>query len=92
MASYPPHPVTSSNDIASTNLTGDQNENQSRKPGQTARHDRAINAERNQPIFNTERPSFGQWLKAAWPDLLTMIVVGAVGLGVSRASPYSARC
>lgn len=87
MVSYPPHPVTSSNDIASTNLNGDQNENQSRKPGQMVRHDRALDAERDQPIVNTERPSFGQWLKAAWPDLLTMIIVGAVGLGVSQCSP-----
>lgn len=80
MVSYPPHPVTSSNDVASTNVSGAENENQSRKPGQT-------DAERDQPIVNTERPSFGQWLKAAWPDLLTMIIVGAVGLGVSQSSP-----
>ena len=28
------------------------------------------------------RPRFGQWIKAAWPDILTMIVFGAIGLGV----------
>ncbi|RMY91241.1 hypothetical protein D0862_09763 [Hortaea werneckii] len=84
MVSYPPHPVTSSNDVASTNVSGAENENQSRKPGQT-------DAERDQPIVNTERPSFGQWLKAAWPDLLTMIIVGAVGLGAYWAPPAPSR-
>ena len=29
------------------------------------------------------RPRFGQWLKATWLDILTMIVMGAIGLGVS---------
>lgn len=28
------------------------------------------------------RPRFGQWLKATWLDILTMIVMGAIGLGV----------
>ena len=28
------------------------------------------------------RPTFGQWLKVTWLDLLTMVVLGAVGLGV----------
>ncbi|KAI7465773.1 hypothetical protein KC351_g14821 [Hortaea werneckii] len=87
MVSYPAHPVTSLNDIASTTLNGDQNGDQSRKPGQTVRHDRAIDAERDQPIVNTERPSFGQWLKTTWPDLLTMIIAGAVGLGAYWAPP-----
>jgi diacylglycerol diphosphate phosphatase / phosphatidate phosphatase len=36
-------------------------------------HDGALN----------KRPSFGQWLKATWPDVLTMIVMGIIGLGVS---------
>lgn len=88
MVSYPPHAVTS-NDTASTIVSGDQ----SRKPGQTGRkHNPSTDAARDDPIINTKRPSFGQWLKAALPDLLTMIIVGAVGLGVSQASLYSARC
>jgi len=28
-------------------------------------------------------PSFGQWLKAVWLDILTMFILGAIGLGVS---------
>ena len=31
----------------------------------------------------SKRPSVGQWLKVTWPDILTMIIMGAVGLGVS---------
>ena len=30
------------------------------------------------------RPKFGQWLKYTWLDILTMAVMGAVGLGVSQ--------
>ena len=33
--------------------------------------------------FN-RRPSFGQWLKATWLDILTMALMGAVGLGVYK--------
>lgn len=29
------------------------------------------------------RPTFGQWLKFTWQDILTMAVMGAIGLGVS---------
>lgn len=92
MVLNPPHTVTSTN-TASTIISGDQIEDQNRKPSHTIRkHDRATDAEGQRLIMDTERPPFGQWLKAAWPDLLTMIIVGAVGLGVSRSSLYSARC
>ncbi|KAI7282394.1 hypothetical protein KC345_g3574 [Hortaea werneckii] len=92
MVAYPPHTVTSSNDIASTNVSGDQNENPNLKPGQNVlQHDQATDFERDHPIVNIERPSFGQWLKASWPDLLTMIIVGAVGLGAYWAPPAPKR-
>lgn len=29
------------------------------------------------------RPSFGQWLKYTWLDILTMVIMGVIGLGVS---------
>ena len=29
------------------------------------------------------RPKFGQWIKVTWPDLLTMVIMGIIGLGVS---------
>ncbi len=31
----------------------------------------------------TARPTFGQWLRHTWIDILTMVVMGAIGLGVS---------
>lgn len=92
MTLYPPHTVTST-DNASTIVGGNQIGDQNRKPSRSIRkHDRATNTEGQRPIIDTERPSFGQWLKAAWPDILTMIIVGAAGLGVSRCLFYSARC
>jgi hypothetical protein len=40
---------------------------------------------RKEPLvlsMNT-RPSFGQWLKVTWLDLVTMVIMGILGLGVS---------
>ncbi|KAI9849131.1 MAG: hypothetical protein M1837_005361 [Sclerophora amabilis] len=37
------------------------------------------------------RPPFGQWLKVTWPDILTMICMGAIGLGVYKAHPAPSR-
>ncbi|KAK4208125.1 phosphatidic acid phosphatase type 2/haloperoxidase [Rhypophila decipiens] len=37
------------------------------------------------------RPTFGQWLKVTWLDILTMAVLGAVGLGVYMAKPAPTR-
>lgn len=33
------------------------------------------------------RPSFGQWLKYTWLDILTMAIMGAIGLGVCHVPP-----
>jgi diacylglycerol diphosphate phosphatase / phosphatidate phosphatase len=35
-----------------------------------------------EPYTMAHRPSFGQWLKHTWLDLLTMVIMGAIGLGV----------
>lgn len=35
-------------------------------------------------------PSFGQWLKAVWLDIFTMVILGAIGLGVSSPIPSPA--
>merc|ERR1711939_390866 len=49
------------------------------------------------PMFDMDsgnfnrRPSFGQWLKFTWVDILTMIAMGAVGLGVYEANPAPSR-
>ncbi|KAF7506276.1 hypothetical protein GJ744_012084 [Endocarpon pusillum] len=37
------------------------------------------------------RPSFGQWLKMTWLDVVTMIIMGAIGLGVYHARPAPSR-
>ena len=38
-----------------------------------------------------KRPRFGQWLKSTWPDILTMVVMGILGLGVYEADPAPSR-
>lgn len=51
----------------------------------------------SRPLFDLEsgnfnrRPSFGQWLKMTWLDLVTMAAMGAVGLGVYMADPAPSR-
>jgi hypothetical protein len=35
-----------------------------------------------EPYSMATRPSFGQWLKYTWLDILTMAIMGAIGLGV----------
>jgi diacylglycerol diphosphate phosphatase/phosphatidate phosphatase len=32
------------------------------------------------------RPKFGQWLKGTIVDIITMVIMGVIGLGVSTAS------
>ena len=43
--------------------------------------------ERTPTGYVNSRPTFGQWLKGTWIDLLTMVAMGIIGLGVSKASP-----
>lgn len=35
------------------------------------------------PDALNSRPTFGQWFKGMWVDILTMVALGAIGLGVS---------
>ncbi|KAI9741775.1 MAG: WD40 repeat-like protein [Cirrosporium novae-zelandiae] len=68
--------------------------------GETANRD-AVNARhhhgRREKHYDSEsgylnrRPSFGQWLKMTWLDILTMAAMGAVGLGVYEAHPAPSR-
>jgi len=37
------------------------------------------------------RPTFGQWLKVTWLDILTMAIMGIIGLGVYEAHPAPSR-
>ena len=43
------------------------------------------------PTYFNRRPTFGQWLKVTWPDILTMVCMGAVGLGIYKAHPAPSR-
>jgi hypothetical protein len=35
------------------------------------------------PDTLNSRPTFGQWAKGTWVDIMTMVIFGAIGLGVS---------
>ncbi|KAL7791376.1 phosphatidic acid phosphatase type 2/haloperoxidase [Trichoderma ceciliae] len=45
----------------------------------------------HEPYAMHSRPSFGQWLKVTWLDILTMAAMGAIGLGVYEAKPAPTR-
>lgn len=53
----------------------------------TGRHSIMNKRDRNHaaPMAGTlsTRPTFGQWIKGTWIDILTMACMGAIGLGVS---------
>ncbi|KIW84922.1 hypothetical protein Z517_00310 [Fonsecaea pedrosoi CBS 271.37] len=63
------------------------------KNGHALRHEKR----NHRPVFDIDsgdfnrRPSFGQWLKFTWVDILTMAAMGAVGLGVYEAKPAPSR-
>jgi diacylglycerol diphosphate phosphatase/phosphatidate phosphatase len=42
------------------------------------------------PSWNS-RPTFGQWIKATALDIVTMAIMGAIGLGVYMADPAPSR-
>ncbi|PTB42584.1 hypothetical protein M441DRAFT_95214, partial [Trichoderma asperellum CBS 433.97] len=46
---------------------------------------------RHQAYSMHTRPSFGQWLKFTWLDILTMVAMGAIGLGIYEAKPAPTR-
>ncbi|KAI1506258.1 acid phosphatase/Vanadium-dependent haloperoxidase [Biscogniauxia marginata] len=41
----------------------------------------------NEPYSMEKRPTFGQWLKITWPDLVTILIVGAFALTTFRIGP-----
>jgi diacylglycerol diphosphate phosphatase/phosphatidate phosphatase len=74
-----------------TTATGAHHE---KKPGMFARKDRnaRTTASRSHGVSSyNSRPTFGQWLKATWLDILTMAIMGAIGLGVYMADPAPSR-
>jgi hypothetical protein len=85
-------------DANTATAIGGSNAQASEKPGvkgmfskrtqQTPTQERAAYGHEN---LNA-RPRFGQWLKGTIFDIITMIVMGVIGLGVSSATqgpPYS---
>ncbi|KAH8895716.1 PAP2-domain-containing protein [Thozetella sp. PMI_491] len=54
-------------------------------------HRRRTHGTHSEPYSMASRPTFGQWLKATWLDILTMAIMGAIGLGVYMAHPAPTR-
>lgn len=48
-------------------------------------------SKRRSAYLMATKPTFGQWLKVTWLDILTMAALGAVGLGVYHANPAPSR-
>ncbi|KAI1780549.1 acid phosphatase/Vanadium-dependent haloperoxidase [Hypoxylon cercidicola] len=44
-----------------------------------------------EPYSMARRPSFGLWLRITWPDILTMLLIGAVGIGLFYVRPIGTR-
>ncbi|MCJ1444620.1 MAG: hypothetical protein MMC23_005122 [Stictis urceolatum] len=51
----------------------------------------ARNHHRDDTGYLNRRPTFGQWLKVTWLDILTMVILGVIGLGVYEAHPAPTR-
>ncbi|KZF19730.1 acid phosphatase/Vanadium-dependent haloperoxidase [Xylona heveae TC161] len=56
----------------------------------TGKHAATTNDYGDPSVLNS-RPPFGQWLKATWLDIITMVCMGAIGLGVYEAHPAPTR-
>lgn len=67
-----------------TTATGHGHHTREKKPGIFARKHHGTNS------WNT-RPTFGSWIKATALDIVTMAVMGAIGLGVYMADPAPSR-
>ncbi|KAL6702778.1 hypothetical protein ACN47E_000962 [Coniothyrium glycines] len=70
-----------------TNATAVHHE---KKPGMFGRKEPRASHHSASASYNS-RPRFGQWLKATWLDILTMAIMGAIGLGVYMADPAPSR-
>lgn len=42
-------------------------------------------------VFYSRRPTVGQWFKITWPDIVTMVCMGLLGLGIYEAHPAANR-
>ncbi|KAI0508941.1 phosphatidic acid phosphatase type 2/haloperoxidase [Xylaria bambusicola] len=61
----------------------------------TDHHHRANDVRKSRHVDHTysmaSRPSFGQWLKVTWLDILTFVIMGVIGLGIYEAPPAPTR-
>jgi diacylglycerol diphosphate phosphatase/phosphatidate phosphatase len=73
-------------DVNTTNATGTHE----KKPGLFARKNQTHTTSNGVASWNT-RPTFGQWIKATALDIITMAIMGAIGLGVYMAKPAPSR-
>lgn len=49
----------------------------------TTRTSRKTHGGNSTPYYSmATKPSFGQWLRYTWLDILTMVIMGVIGLGV----------
>lgn len=55
------------------------------------RNDAAAHTHNGTPAAWNRRPTFGEWAKATALDIVTMAVMGAIGLGVYFAKPAPSR-
>lgn len=62
-----------------------------RDPAVPAKHHKHEKHHHGEAHNMSMAPSFGQWLKAVWLDILTMFILGAIGLGVYFAPPAPSR-
>jgi membrane-associated phospholipid phosphatase len=60
-------------------------------PVAAEKHGRRHHGVQREPYSMSSRPTFGQWLKGTWLDILTMVILGAIGLGVYYAPPAPSR-
>jgi len=75
---------TQAADADTTSSTGNGPHNRRAIMSQHDRRYKPSASAQSNGALNT-RPSFGQWLKVTWPDILTMVIMGIVGLGVSSS-------
>ncbi|KAG6042160.1 hypothetical protein E4U39_006185 [Claviceps sp. Clav50 group G5] len=61
------------------------------KPADGGGHATATTRRHHETYTMHSRPTFGQWLKHTVLDIITMIAMGAIGLGVYMAPPAPAR-
>lgn len=72
---------TTNNNIPLNNMTTDK----------TGHHGHTRTSRQPLVLSYSQRPPFGQWLKATWLDILTMAIMGVIGLGVYEAHPAPTR-